>query len=88
MIFVVKGLRNVNAEGFDELRGNMVKVLMQKANGDITEKEFDKRWIIYTEQLQKFHLDAITEDEAAPTTEELLGVIEELNENPEKFEEQ
>lgn len=76
------------AKGFDELRGNMVKVLMQKANGDITEKEFDKKWIIYTEQLQKFHLDAIIEDEDAPTIEELLGVVEELMENPEKFEEQ
>lgn len=76
------------AKGFDELRGNMVKVLMQKANGDITEQEFDKKWIIYTEQLQKFHLDAITEEEDAPTTEELLGIIEEIAENPEKFEEQ
>jgi hypothetical protein len=76
------------AKGFDELRGNMVKVLMQKANGDITEKEFDKKWIIYTEQLQKFHLDSIIEDEDAPTTEELLGVMEELMENPEAFEEQ
>ena len=76
------------AKGFDELRGNMVKVLMQKANGDITEQEFDKKWIIYTEQLQKFHLDAITEEEDAPSTEELLGIIEELAENPEKFEEQ
>ena len=76
------------AKGFDELRGNMVKVLMQKANGDITEQEFDKKWIIYTEQLQKFHLDAITEEEDAPSTEELLGIIEELAENPEQFEEQ
>ena len=75
------------AKGFDELRGNMVRILMQKANGDITEKEFDKKWIIYTDQLQKFHLDAITEEEDAPTIEELLGVVEELMENPEKFEE-
>ena len=76
------------AEGFDELRGNMVKILMQRANGDITEKEFDKKWIVYTDQLQKYHLDAITEEEDAPTTEELLDVIEELMENPEKYEEQ
>ena len=76
------------AEGFNELRGNMVKILMQRSNGDITEKEFDKKWIIYTEQLQKFHLDAITEEEDAPSTEELLGIIEELAENPERFEEQ
>lgn len=75
------------AEGFNELRGSMVRILMQRSNGDITEKEFDKKWIIYTEQLQKFHLDAITEEEDAPSTEELLGVIEELMENPEQFEE-
>jgi len=76
------------AEGFDELRGNMVKILMQRANGDITEKEFDKKWTIYTDQLQKYHLDAITEEEDAPTTEELLDTIDELMENPEKYEEQ
>jgi len=76
------------AEGFNELRGSMIRVLMQRSNGDITEKEFDKKWIIYTEQLQKFHLDAITEEEDAPTTEELLGVIEELMENPEEEEQE
>jgi len=76
------------AKGFDELRGNMLKVLMQRANGDINEKEFDKKWTIYTEQLQKYHLDAITEEEDAPTIEELLGVVEELMENPEEQEEQ
>ena len=76
------------AKGFDELRGNMIRILMQRSNGDITEKEFDKKWVVYIEQLQKFHLDAITEEEDAPTTEELLGVVEELMENPEKYEEQ
>ncbi len=75
------------AKGFDELRGNMVKVLMQRANGDITEEEFDKKYTVYIDQLQKYHLDAITEEEDAPTTEELLGIVEELMENPEKFEE-
>ena len=76
------------AEGFDELRGNMTRVLMQLSNGDITEKEFDKKWTIYTDQLQKFHLDAITEEEDAPTVEEILSLIEELTENPEDFEEE
>lgn len=76
------------AKGFDELRGNMTKVLMQISNGDITEKEFDKKWTIYIEQLQQFHLDAIIEEEDAPTTEELLSLIEELKENPENFEEE
>jgi hypothetical protein len=76
------------AEGFDELRGNMLKILTQRSNGDINEQEFDKKWGIYTEQLQKYHLDAITEEEDGPTTEELLGVIEEMMENPEGLEEQ
>jgi len=76
------------AEGFDELRGNMIKVLMQRSNGDITQKEFDKKWIIYTDQLQKYHLEAIKEEEDAPTVEELLDVVEELMENPEEEKEE
>jgi len=75
------------AEGFDELRGNMLRILTQRANGDITEQEFDKKWIVYTDQLQKFHLDAITEDEDSPTVEEILDVVEGLMENPEETEE-
>ena len=76
------------AKGFDELRGNMMRVLTQRANGDITEEEFDKKYTVYIDQLQKYHLDAITEEEDAPSVEELLGVIEELMENPEEEKEQ
>ncbi|KKM75685.1 hypothetical protein LCGC14_1387740 [marine sediment metagenome] len=76
------------AKGFDELRGNMVRILMQQSNGDITVEEFDKKWKVYADQLQSYHLDAITEEEDAPTSEEILGLIRDMQENPEDFEEE
>ena len=74
-------------EGFDELRGNMVKILMQRSNGDIEEEEFNKKWKVYSEQLQQFQIDALEEEANAPSIEELLDTIQDMQDNPEIYEE-
>jgi hypothetical protein len=65
-------------EEYQELRGNMLKVLMQNNNGDITKEEFEKKWDTYIEQMQKLHTDTFEEEEDMPTTEELLEAIDNM----------
>ncbi|MBN2591591.1 MAG: hypothetical protein JXA96_17125 [Sedimentisphaerales bacterium] len=75
------------ADGFDDLRGNIMKIVMQRSNGDITEEEFEKKYNVYIEQLQKFHLEMIEEEENAPSIEELLDVINDMHDDPDAYEE-
>ena len=70
-------------DGFDELRGNMYKVAVQRSRGDITEEEYQEKWDIYMEQMMAFHADADEEAEDAPTAEELLKAMESLGKEDE-----
>ena len=70
-------------DGFDELRGNMYKVAIQRSRGDITEEEYQKKWDIYMDQMMAFHADADEEAEDAPTAEELLKAMESLRKEDE-----
>lgn len=65
-------------DGFDELRGNMYRIAVQRSRGDITEDEYDTKQKVYMDQMLAFMADADEEAEDAPTTEELLKAIEAL----------
>lgn len=69
-------------KGFDELRGNMLRVTMQRSNGDIDEEEYNEKMNIYLDQLQKFHTDAIIEEEELPSIEEVLDAMDNLMDEP------
>jgi hypothetical protein len=75
-------------EGFDELRGNMLRLLIQRNNEDITEEQFDKKWDVYLEQMHSFHTDAIIDEDNAPSIEELLRTMNDLSEVPVGYEEE
>jgi hypothetical protein len=71
-------------DGFDELRGNMYRIAIQRSRGDITEDEYTKKWEVYMDQMMIFHSDADEEAENMPTTEELLKGMESLREKDEQ----
>ena len=70
-------------DGFDELRGNMYRVAMQRSRGDITEEEYQKKWNVYMDQMMTFQADAADEAEDMPTGEELLNAMESLRDEDE-----
>jgi hypothetical protein len=73
-------------EGFNELRGNMYRIAIQRSRGDITEEEYAEKWKVYMDQMMSFHADADEEAENMPTTEEMLKAMESLQEQEEELE--